>query len=268
MLTYNVAGLPVGISQSSPDVNSPLIGELINGYDIVVLQEDFGFFSADIAGPARHRFRSDVHPGPKELNPIDRDGVLAGDGLRRYSNFNFHDYDRQPWLECFGGADTSDGGAGDCLALKGFSVAATVLDTGIEVDIYNLHVEAGSTEADLAAAEAGLAQLAAVIVSRSPDRPLIIGGDWNLHSGRPAEATLLANFAATVELTTVCEVLDCGANANRIDQVMFRSGPDLVLTPVLHQFEDSVFVDIAGDPLSDHDPLVVHFNWEASAAGG
>src|SRR5688500_16876233 len=40
-LTYNVVGLPQAISGSDPETNSPLIGPLLNAYDLVLLQEDW-----------------------------------------------------------------------------------------------------------------------------------------------------------------------------------------------------------------------------------
>ena len=43
VLTYNIAGLPQGISSSNPLKNTPYIGKLINDYDIVQVQEDFNY---------------------------------------------------------------------------------------------------------------------------------------------------------------------------------------------------------------------------------
>jgi hypothetical protein len=41
VVTYNVAGLPEGVSRSSPVANLPLIGEGLNRYDLALIQEDF-----------------------------------------------------------------------------------------------------------------------------------------------------------------------------------------------------------------------------------
>src|SRR5688572_5820705 len=40
-LTYNVAGLPEGVSKSHPAANTPLMSPLLNDFDLVVVQEDF-----------------------------------------------------------------------------------------------------------------------------------------------------------------------------------------------------------------------------------
>jgi hypothetical protein len=49
LLTYNVAGLPEGISASHPAKNTPLIGPLLNDYEIVEVQEDFAYHAQLIA---------------------------------------------------------------------------------------------------------------------------------------------------------------------------------------------------------------------------
>ena len=58
VLTYNVAGLPAGISSSEPDINTPLISPLLNDYDIALVQEDF-VYHRDLARDAEHVFHSE-----------------------------------------------------------------------------------------------------------------------------------------------------------------------------------------------------------------
>ena len=41
VLTYNVAGLPEGLSSGHPETNTPLISPRLGAYDIVNVQEDF-----------------------------------------------------------------------------------------------------------------------------------------------------------------------------------------------------------------------------------
>ena len=43
VLTLNVAGLPEPLSSSKPSVNTAKISPLLNGYDIVAVQEDFAY---------------------------------------------------------------------------------------------------------------------------------------------------------------------------------------------------------------------------------
>ena len=70
LLSYNVAGLPEGLSQSNPEANAPTISKLLGDYDVVVTQEDFGFYTDVLRADAPQRNMSTPHPGPGALNPI------------------------------------------------------------------------------------------------------------------------------------------------------------------------------------------------------
>jgi hypothetical protein len=261
LLTYNVAGLPEGISQSHPEANAPIISGLLGDFDVVLTQEDFGFYTDAIRSKAPQKYKSTPHPGPSVLNPIKRTEAIAGDGLNIMSNLPIDpELDRVPWAGC-GPA------AADCLALKGFArttltLAADTDDPKAEaqVDLYSLHLEAGGVDHDLRADD--LDQLAAYLAKQPADRPVIIGGDWNLHTDEEPDATQFADFLATTGMSDVCGSVDCGNDGDVIDKVVFRSTDDVKLTPTSHTFERELFVDGAGQPLSDHDPLRVDFDWE------
>ncbi len=312
-LTYNVAGLPEQISGSSPSTNSPLISPLLNGYDLVLLQEDW----VDVFQPLRDGGGPDLPPvtgyhhlivgdadHPHRSTPADppygtdasrapAGPALIADGLNRLSEFPFGDITRQQWttcngelviegieavtdaaglgdaLEAAGLAGTIDGGASDCGALKGFSVATTTLADGVEVDVYNLHADAGGGEGDIAARKANFEQLAAFIDEHSEGRPVIVGGDTNLKIDdgpeRAADAEVWSSFQTATGVTDVCALIDCGADDAVIDKFAVRSSDTVTLTPVEHRFERDVFQDEAGEPLSDHDALAVTFSWSVTA---
>ena len=52
LLTYNVAGLPEGLSSSRPSVNMALISKLLNRYDLALVQEDLPT-AVSCAAPSR-----------------------------------------------------------------------------------------------------------------------------------------------------------------------------------------------------------------------
>lgn len=253
LLSYNVAGLPEGISGSSPAANAPIISPLLNDYDVVLLQEDFDFYTDLLRADADHEYMSEPHPGPEVENPIGRESAAVGDGLNNLSRLPIGELDRVPWVGC-GEA------AADCLALKGF--AGTTLELGSidDIDLYTLHMEAGGEDEELRGDD--LDELATYLAERSDGRAVIIGGDWNLHTDEEPDATQFADFLAETGLVDVCEEIDCGADGDEIDKVVFRSSGDVVLTPTSHRFERDVFVDGSGQPLSDHDALHVDFDWE------
>lgn len=284
LLSYNVAGLPQEISNGNPERHIPMISPLLDDYDIVVTQEDFDWWAEALNGfdfvhyhdrlraEATHQYRSSQHPGPAAvgITPEGRPQLLVGDGLGVLSRFAFTEEGRVPWDGCFGSADTSDRGAGDCLAMKGFSMVRMSLAAGVEVDVYNLHAEAGATLQDQQLQEADFVQLAAFMQANSEGRAVILGGDTNLHteSNHPdghegADTRIWADFLDATGLTDACHAVGCAART-QIDKVAFRSGDSVNLTVLTHDLPRARFRDPEGNNLSDHPPLVVTFVWEAT----
>jgi hypothetical protein len=251
-LSYNVAGLPQGVNpDQSPELHQPLISPLLDAYDVVLVQEDFGTYTDVLRAEATHEHRSEPHPGPATMNPIGREGAAVGDGLNILSRLPIGPLERVPWTGC-GAA------SGDCLALKGFAATDLTLAPGVSIGLYTLHVEAGRDDAALRGDD--LDELAAHLEARGPGA-VIIGGDWNLEYADDPDGDQLRGFLAGTGLQDVCDVVDCGADADVIDRFLFRSGDGVVLTPTRHRFERETFVDPAGAPLSDHDPLAVDWSW-------
>lgn len=269
-LTYNVAGLPESLSGSNPAENMPHISPLLNDYDLVLVQEDWltpeeGTLTLEVyhdllAQEAMHPYQSVPAPLPLGSDKT-RPEALVSDGLNRFSMSPFGELQRVRWEGCYGGA-TGDG-AGDCLATKGFSVATHRLADGIDIDVYNLHGEAGNAVQDQSLQEDDYRQLAAFIVSRPSDRAIILGGDTNLltDSGNP-DFVIWQDFLRATGLSDVCEILDCGSDATVIDKFAFRRGSSASIEPLSHRFERDKFIHPeSGEPLSDHDALTVEFRW-------
>ena len=219
--------------------------------------------------------------------------ALIADGLNRLSQFPFGDLTRRQWTSCNGElviegieavtdaaglgdaleaaglGGTIDGGASDCGALKGFSVATTTLADGVEVDVYNLHADAGNGDGDIAARKANFEQLAAFVNENSTGKAVIVGGDTNLkidddRPERQVDAEVWETFQSATGVTDVCRLLECGADDAVIDKFAVRSSDTVALTPVTHRFERDVFQDGTGEPLSDHDALAVTFEWSVA----
>ena len=266
-LTYNVAGLPEGLSGSHPEVNTPLISPLLNGYDLVLVQESWQTPEENPFDPvrvyheilvldARHPYLSVPATHPLGMDPT-RPTAILGDGLNRFSRFPFEPVVRTAWATCHQSA-------ADCLAFKGFSVARTTLAPGLGLDVYNLHMEAGSDPEDDQARDQGVTQLIEFIDTFSSGRAVIVGGDFNLHTDREPDATIFERLLTGAGLTDVCSALAC-PEPGRIDKFTFRSGGGLNLAPLSWRFETDVFVRGNGEPLSDHEALAVRFAWAAGA---
>lgn len=275
-LTYNVAGLPAALSGSEPDVNTALISPRLNHYDLVLVQESWinpdppvpglEFFHEILVSQVTHPYLSEPAPPPLGGDPR-RPEALVADGLNRMSRFPFGQLTRTMWQNCFGGADTSDGGAADCLSQKGFEFARTSVAPGVDIDVYNLHAEAGNTPLDQQYRRQDFEQLAEFMVTRSAGRAVIVGGDFNLRPEGQPDGDVFAAFRAATGLMDVCEVVECGEDANQIDRFLFRSGGGVTVQALSHRFERDRFRRDDGEPLSDHDPLAVTFAWSGPAAG-
>lgn len=248
VLTYNVAGLPAGISSSEPDVNTPIISPLLNDYDIVLVQEDF-IYHRDLARDAEHTFHSEE----KELGE-----KLVNDGLNRFSQYAFGELARFPWPRCYG--DAMGGtvtGAGDCLAEKGFSAALTDLGLGSDIPIVNLHMEAGDGPEDREVRAEGVRFMIDYLTQEYPEEAMIVAGDFNLHGDQEPDIINLNLLKDELNIVDACEVLECGDD--RIDRVFFRSGPRIEIEALTWEIPGH-FIDANGAPLSDHDPIHVRFN--------
>jgi hypothetical protein len=262
-LNYNVAGLPQGISSSNPVVNTPIIGPLLNGYDIVLMQETWKTPDPNPLAPTRvyheileaaslHPFKSRSMLQPLGTDPRRPSAFLA-DGLDTFSRFPFGEITREMWAGC-------DNSAADCLALKGFSMVRMTVAPGVTVDVYDLHMEAGGTANDDALRDAGVTQLSTFIQSHSAGRPLLVAGDFNLHTDTEPDATQYARLLAETGLSDVCDTVGC-PDPGAIEKVAFRSGGAVTLAPLSWRFEDDVFVRDGNVPLSDHPALAVRFGW-------
>lgn len=128
-LTYNVAGLPAIINNNEvpgdKGTNANLIGTVLatQKYDIVHMQEDFNYHA--------YIYATDNHP----YRTPTSGGVPFGDGLNTVANYDWTGLVRKKWNKC-------NLNSGDCLTPKGFSFMRMKIQS-IEVDLYNLHADAG-----------------------------------------------------------------------------------------------------------------------------
>ncbi|MFZ5893875.1 MAG: endonuclease/exonuclease/phosphatase family protein [Myxococcota bacterium] len=243
LLTYNIAGLPDGVMTAQPSANMPLIGELLTDYDVVFVQEDFAY-----AAELRQRLKL-----PYGSAPFVRGGRLDfGDGLSQFARQPFVDHRRTTWRSCHGIVDSYF----DCLTPKGFTFARQTLAPGVEVDVYNLHMDAGSSSGDAAAREAQIAQLSEAIAQLSPSAAVIVAGDTNIHARQRA---LLERFQKETGLSDACDALNC-AEPRRIDRVFYRSSRSVRLEARRWSI-DHRFVDARKRPLSDHLAVAVELEW-------
>jgi endonuclease/exonuclease/phosphatase family metal-dependent hydrolase len=267
-LTYNVAGLPSALSRSRPDVHMPRIGKLLNRYDLVLLQESWQtpkpnpywplrLYHEVLVETATHPYKTIPEPLPLARDPRRRSAYVS-DGLNAFSRFPFASLVRRPWPSC---VDTYK----DCMALKGFSVTRMQLTDAVTVDVYNLHMEAGWTREDHQARERAIDDLVGFIAEYSAGHPVIVGGDFNLHTLREPGASQFRRLLRDAGLSDACRVLHCD-QPGKVDRFLFRSGARAQISAQAWESHREVFVSDDGSRLSDHDPIAVRFAW--SVLGG
>jgi endonuclease/exonuclease/phosphatase family metal-dependent hydrolase len=263
-LSYNVAGLPEGLSGSHPAVNTAQISPKLNAYDLVVVQESWQtpdpnplaplrVYHEILAADATHAYKSVPVPLPLGTNPA-RPTAQVSDGINVFSRFPFTNVIHVPWAECVPSA-------ADCLAMKGFMMARTTFAPGVTIDVYDLHNEAGGDPEDDVARANGMAQLAAFMAANSAGNAVIVGGDFNLHTNDEPDSTIFQQLLTDTGLVDVCAFLSC-PSPGRIDKWLFRSSAGITITPQSWQFETEVFKDSMGEQLSDHEALAVRFGWQ------
>lgn len=166
-LNYNVAGLPWASTSADQRRNAEFIVE--NGYDIVAVQEDFGYHDILAGGLVGYNYQT-YHMG----------GVPGGDGLNIFTkNMPIYNATRITWDEAYG---VIDHGA-DSMTPKGFQYAVIDVGNGVYVDFYNLHADAYSDEGSVHARDVQFRQIADYINENyeKNNRPVIVTGDFNVY---------------------------------------------------------------------------------------
>jgi hypothetical protein len=257
-LTYNVAGLPDGISSSHPLLYSSLISPHLNAFDIVHLQEDFCYHDS-IMLYNNHRQVAAALP-------------CIGDGLTTLTNFAIRKFERVKWTNCTGA---------DCLSLKGFSYTKIALAAGVTIDFYNIHCNAGSSQESIDARRKNIAQFLRYMLEKSTGEPIIVMGDFNHKYTRVGDSTrvmLDLGFSDPwLDLITQgvvptmgnaplqdCYPVNTSSTCEGVDKVFYRGTSDMQLSVVAYKYGDDNRFYYQGDdtqPLSDHSPLALVFEF-------
>lgn len=262
LLTYNVAGLPSGLSSGTPAENTTKISPLLNDFDIVNVQEDFNYHAA-LYSLNNHPYRSPTSGGA---------GI--GDGMNLMSRFTFSDFERTKWKNCYGLLDSGS----DCATPKGFYFSRHRLNDGVVLDVYNLHTDADTDNNSNAARAKNLQQILAYINWASVGHAVIVAGDTNARYTRPTDYPNLMAFInagfkdAWIEkarggvypISGAAALMDCvdknSGTCERVDKIFYRSSPAVTLS-LNDTYIPSYFVDANNLPLSDHDPLTAKFSY-------
>ena len=160
VLTYNVHGLPSVITMDDTPGRLRQIAPLLSDYDIVGLQEDFDDMNHVILA------EGSGHDEVFRFGDI-LDLRFYGSGLSIFSKHPGIHHETQHYSVCHGRFD----GASDCLASKGVHMVRVQVAEGVEIDVYNSHLEAGNGPDDQAAREDHVRELLEMMESHSGGGP-------------------------------------------------------------------------------------------------
>ncbi|KAK4495405.1 hypothetical protein PRZ48_013736 [Zasmidium cellare] len=266
-LTMNVAGLPAILNSNDVPgdkaTNAAQIGTYFAtyNYSIIHVQEDFNYHA--------YIYSTDTHP---HRTPTSG-GVPFGSGLNTLSNYPWNEstFSRIKWNEC-------NLNSGDCLTPKGFTYMRMSITPSFTLDVYNLHTDAGDEEGDITARAANLQQVADYISSNSVGQAVIVMGDTNSRYTRTGDGIRI--FSTQNNLTDAWVELEMGGveptegseallcenpspieTCEIVDKVFYRSGSGVDLRAVSFDYAGDKFLQKNGSVLSDHDPVLVEFEW-------
>ncbi|MDH5233308.1 MAG: endonuclease/exonuclease/phosphatase family protein [Gammaproteobacteria bacterium] len=276
VMTYNIDGFPKAMGGNSSEDTKSISAILESlALDIVVFQEDFTKHDELISNftTATYPYRTAHWKGT---------ATTFGDGLATVSKFpfNYWDYNKAQWDQCGGTLQELVLGTSshpDCMTEKGFSMVTLDIDEGLQIDLYNLHQDAGGDSNSLAAKQNNMAQLAEYINTHSAGKVIIVAGDFNMKLGSLTSAkerthlSIWIDFLNNTGLSVMCmEVYknwnDCDADGfDKPDHILFKGNNeyDLYALTIDHAAEFGEINKIDNENgLSDHYPIKGAFYWE------
>jgi endonuclease/exonuclease/phosphatase family metal-dependent hydrolase len=247
VLSYNVHGLPGLITGDDTLARQTAISARLNAFNVVGLQEDFSDAGharllAKVTHTSRVRFADTVK------------GRFYGSGLTFLARPPASGR-RGEHYRTFHGVMSA---GSDGLASKGFQCVRLRIAPGVELDVYNSHLDAGGSAGDQRARAEQVAHITSAMQIHSRGRAVLFVGDTNLKARRGLDAQTLRRWLKTTGLRCACGVAQkscCG----RIDRILVRSGVGLRLS--VKRWSVLNWRDSRGRSLSDHDPIHATLRW-------
>lgn len=250
VLSYNVHGL-FWPAAGGKRVRMPAIGQKAGDYDLVLFQEDFLNGPHERLASAMPHFQAIRGHGP-------RGGLrLLGSGLTTsYRGDLFEPVHQQslPFGRCYGWLRLAS--LNDCWSRKGFLHLRLRLGSGAEIDVINLHLDAGETPGDLETRVDQLRELRTYLEQEAAGRAMIVAGDFNVDAGSPEWEREIVPFLRKFGLRDAEARPGPGLWKKRLEHIFYRRGSlDLEF---LAAGADLHFMAV-GKPLSDHPAVYARF---------
>lgn len=252
VMTMNVQGLPAIVTGNTLVTKAQELiarAKLLRAMHVVAIQEDF------TCQMRVNRLRDWIqkfqvfpvirHFGDRVADKLCDSGLTTLIRRRVMTQVQGH------YTHCHGHANNG----GDCLASKGWQMMRVEGLSGMSVDVYNTHLDAGRHPESEHARAHNLMQLGNAIERHSEGRAVIVLGDLNLKpKSSKSDREALALF---LDRTGLTDVTVGHQHPDRVDKILIRSGKKVSLTLSWFRNAAKHFVHrFTGESLSDHDPLV------------
>lgn len=315
--SLNVDGMPKSVSLAGQNINlnpdategpgAAAIGQCLlnSGFDVVGVSEDFNFHSNiwDVAwnGGVGSHYNAMTHRGSIKVGSANLGNFLIKkplfdmDGLELFFRIDGATTVATPSQEAWTQWNTHNGytdqGA-DGLIKKGYRYYLITLADGTEIDLYTMHMDADSGEADCNARASQLTQLVTAIKATHNGRPIVIIGDSNCRYTRDKVKTNLIDALNADERFTIRDPwIQFGRNntypaygssaimasnegylsGEVVDKIWYVNNTESNIRIVAETYhQDLSFVAAEnvegtnlkkGSPLCDHKPCVVTFSY-------
>jgi hypothetical protein len=153
----------------------------------------------------------------------------------------------------------------------------------VYIDFYNLHPNAGTATADLAARRSNITQISTFIAANSVGNAVIVMGDTNTRYTRAEDniRDLVNNNGLTDawvqyvrggvapaagSATLLCDPANVTNDCEVVDKILFRGNRLINLNLTRYNNENANFLDANGAMLSDHYPHAAWFNWSLNSS--
>ena len=257
---YNVAGLPSLSDSSAKAAKEKRLGATVaaDGWDIVTVQEDFGY-SDDFGAGLSYAYRT-----------RGAQNAVFGDGLNVFSKRPVYNVARQAW-RTMGGRIWE----GDIVSRKGIMSCVAEIGDGVYADVFVLHADAFDGEQSREARHDNYMQACELINADKSGRPIIVLGDFNC-SFHFRNEHLYEDMCASTGLKAAWIDVENGGSYtdfsswsgdywghwDSVEHILYKDGDNVKLTPTAHSYK--YYVDSDGSSFSDHAAAIATFTYTAT----
>ena len=252
LLVYNTHGLPAVFARDKPKERFPKIGNLTQGFDVSLLQEDFSHHDLPF-----QQAKSSTYIVRGATEDFPKCWVCSGSGLTFIEKLQKPYWKTsasfRPFKKCSGWLNRSN----DCFAQKGFQLMVLKSNDGHRVYIVNTHLDAGNNKVDREVRASQLDKIALTLETETVGEAVVVAGDLNLDWQSPPDNLLLQKFVNRLNLVLVQKGGDASNDWKTLDYIYYRSGTTTSISAISSGEVDTL--TNRTEPLSDHPALFANF---------